>query len=207
MRDTGQMNAPDLRSQHARVVRASVEVVANAGIEDLPRPTPCGEWNLGDLLAHMTVQHDGFAAAAAGNGGDPTLWVVQPLGSDPFGAYAAAADRVVTAFAQDGVPEREFALPEISPITTFPGSQAMSFHLIDYVVHGWDVARTLDIPVSFDPDVLDTAIEIARSVPDGPQRLQPGSAFAPGLAAAGDAPQLDRIVAMLGRDPGWTSPT
>jgi len=198
------MTDPDLRDLHARAVRASVSVVSQVSTGDLGLPTPCADWHLSDLLTHMTLQHHGFAAAAAGNGGDLSLWTVQPLGPDPVGEYAAAADRVLTAFAQDGVLEREFALPEISPLTTFPGSQAISFHLVDYVLHGWDVARTIDVPFSLDPEVLDVALRIARSVPDGPQRLQPGAAFAPGVATNEDAPMLDRIVALLGRSPTWS---
>ncbi|MBA3368845.1 MAG: TIGR03086 family protein [Geodermatophilaceae bacterium] len=198
------MTVPDLRELHARVVRASVSVVARVSTGDLARATPCGDWQLSDLLAHMTVQHDGFAAAAAGNGGDISLWAVQPFGPASISEYAAAADRVLTAFAEDGVLGREFALPEISPVTTFPGSQAIRFHLVDYVVHGWDVARAIDVPFSLDPDLLDTGLKIAQSVPDGPERLRPGAAFAPGVATAEGAPILDRIVALLGRDPTWT---
>ncbi|MGI8626753.1 MAG: TIGR03086 family metal-binding protein [Geodermatophilaceae bacterium] len=197
------MATTDLRDLHARVMRASVTVVAQVRTDDLDRPTPCGDWTLAQLLAHMTVQHDGFAAAAGGNGGDPALWEVPPLGPDPVGAYAAAADRVVTAFAQDGVLDQEFALPEISPLTTFPARQAIGFHLIDYVVHGWDVAKTIDVQLVLDQEMLDVAIQIAQAVPDGAERLRPGAAFAPGLPTAEDAPLLDRIVAHLGRSPAW----
>lgn len=199
------MTTPDLLDQHSRAVRASVEVVSLLGDGDLARATPCGSWTLGELLAHMTVQHDGFAAAAAGSGGDITIWTSRPLGPDPIGSYSAAADRVVAAFAEDGVLDREFALPEISPITTFPGRLAVGFHLVDYVVHGWDVARTLDVSYDLDTDVLAAALRVAQSVPDGPERLEPDAAFAPGLAVADDAPVLDQIVALLGRDPTWSS--
>lgn len=198
------MTSTDLRDLHARAVRASVSVVSQVDVSrDLDLATPCENWTLSGLLAHMTVQHDGFAAAAAGNGGDLALWAVRPLDADPIGTYAAAADRVIAAFAEDDVLEQEFALPEISPLTTFPGRQAIGFHLIDYVVHGWDVARTIDVPLALDPDVLETGWVIARSVPDGPERLRFGAAFAPGQAAADDAAMLDRIVAYLGRPPTW----
>ena len=79
----------DLRNLHARAIRASVIVVNQVGADDLDRPTPCADWTLARLLAHMTVQHDGFAAAAVGNGGDPALWEVGPLGPDPTGASPA----------------------------------------------------------------------------------------------------------------------
>ncbi|MBA3338951.1 MAG: TIGR03086 family protein [Geodermatophilaceae bacterium] len=198
------MTETDLVRGHARVVRASVAVVSQLRSDDLDRPTPCGNWRLADLLAHMTVQHDGFAAAAAGNGGDPALWAVHPLGDDPVASYTAAAERVVSAFAQPGVLEREFALPEISPITTFSGTLAIGFHFIDYVVHGWDVARAVDVPFSLDADLEEIALRIAMSVPDGPGRAQPDGAFGPGKPVVDAAPVLDRIVAHLGRSPTWS---
>lgn len=197
------MTESDLLDLHARAVRGSVSAVSQATADDLERPTPCVSWTLGELLAHMTVQHDGFAAAAAGNGGDPALWEAQPLGPDPVGAYAAAADRVITAFAQQGVLEREFALPEFSPITTFRGRQAIGFHLIDYVVHGWDVARTIGVAYDLDPDLQDIALRIAMAVPDGPGRGGVGAAFAPALPASEDGAVMDRILAYLGRSPAW----
>ena len=186
---------------HRRAVLASVDVVSRIGDGDLGRDTPCAGWNLGDLLAHMTVQHDGFAAAAKGLGADPAVWQPRPLGADPTGEYAAAAHRVLDAFAAPGVLAREFALPEISTAVTFPAERAIGFHLVDYVAHGWDVARSLGLPYQLDPDVLDIALRIAAAVPDGENRLAPGAAFAPALPVPEDAPALDRIVALLGRSP------
>jgi len=186
---------------HRRAVLASVDVVSRIGDGDLGRDTPCAGWNLGDLLAHMTVQHDGFAAAAKGLGADPAVWQPRPLGADPTGEYAAAAHRVLDAFAAPGVLAREFALPEISTAATFPAERAIGFHLVDYVAHGWDVARSLGLPYQLDPDVLDIALRVAAAVPDGENRLAPGAAFAPALPVPEDAPALDRIVALLGRSP------
>jgi hypothetical protein len=65
---------PDLRAPDAVAVRNSVAVVAQVTAADLGRPTPCAAWDLRALLAHMTVQHLGFAAAAEGNGASPDIW-------------------------------------------------------------------------------------------------------------------------------------
>ncbi len=55
----------DIVTLDARVVRATVGVVSQVGPADLARPTPCADWTLGELLTHMTAQHDGWVAAAA----------------------------------------------------------------------------------------------------------------------------------------------
>lgn len=196
------MAARDIRELDARAVRATVAVVGRISRGDLDRSTPCATWNLGELLAHMTTQHDGFAAAAAGGGADPAAWESHSA-DDPVSAYADAAERVIAAFAENGVIDRKFALPEISTDVEFPAAQAISFHFVDYVVHGWDVARALGVPYDLDPDLLAPALEIALAVPGGERRLQPGAAFAPGRDASADAGPLDRIVSTLGRSATW----
>src|ERR1700760_1178506 len=129
----------DIRPSHRIAVLASVEVVSAVTADDLAKPTPCAGWNLADLLVHMTVQHRGFAAAARGNGADEAVWqpatVADAVVADPARTYAAAAAEVIDAFAADGVPDREFALPDFGAGATFPGAMAIGFHYVDYVVH------------------------------------------------------------------------
>ncbi|WP_084477589.1 TIGR03086 family metal-binding protein [Nocardia jejuensis] len=191
----------DLISVHARALRASIDVVSAVTTADLVKPTPCADWTLHGLLTHSIAQHHGFAAASRGNG-DPALWKVRPLGPDPVAEYRAAAEHVVAAFAEDGVLDRQFPLPEFTTDFTFSGRQAVSFHFIDYVVHTWDLARTLGRTITFDDDVLAAALPIARSVPGGALRTAPGAAFAPEVPWSGNS-ALDDILAMLGRSPNW----
>ncbi|MDX8033391.1 TIGR03086 family metal-binding protein [Lentzea sp. BCCO 10_0856] len=191
----------DLLAHHRAAVLASVAVVAQVQAADLGRPTPCAEWTLADLLAHMTAQHHGFAAAARGRGGEHAAWEVRPA---TVAGYTAAAEDVLAAFAEPEVPQREFELPEFRPVSRFPAAQAISFHLIDYVVHGWDVARSLGLDHHLAPDLAGPALRIALAVPDGDNRLEPGAAFGPALAVDDDADPLHRILALLGRSPEWT---
>jgi uncharacterized protein (TIGR03086 family) len=200
------MTAADIRELDARAVRATIDVVEGVKPTDLSRPTPCSEWTLGDLLAHMTVQHKGFAAAAAGRGADLQVWKVSAPGPDPVADYAIASELVIAAFAEPGVLERGLALPEIMPGVEFPAPQAISFHFIDYVVHGWDVARALGQPFELDDDLVQAAVPVADAVPEGDRRLRPGAAFRPGVPTPDGASPLDRILAMLGRAPAWTPP-
>ena len=132
----------DVRPFHRVAVLASVDVVNAVTPEQLRAPTPCAGWNLADLLAHMTVQHRGFAAAARGGGADPAVWrpdtVADAVAADPAGVYAAAAGDVLDAFTAEGVLDATFALPEFGPGAAVPGGLAIGFHFVDYVVHGWD---------------------------------------------------------------------
>jgi len=186
-----------------RAVAESVWVVSLVGPADLDRPTPCLQWTLGDLLAHMTAQHRGFAAAARGNGSDLSAWRVGPLADDPLKAYSVAADDVVAAFAEPGVADARFTLPEFSTEVTFRGERAIGFHFLDYVVHSWDVARSLGVHLDLPPDLVRAALPLAEAVPDGPGRAQPGAAFAPRLSPDPDAIDLDRLLALTGRSADW----
>jgi len=156
----------------------------------------------------MTVQHRGSAPAAQGGGADPARWdiatVADAVAVDPAGTYAAAAADVLEAFADDGVLTGSFALPEFGPGAAFPGSQAIGFHFVDYVVHGWDMARSIDAPFTLPADVISAVLPLVFAVPDGDFRTAPGSPFAPAIDAGEEVSDLDRVLLHLGRSPGWT---
>lgn len=197
----------DVRPLHRIAVLASVDVVAAVAPEDLRRSTPCAGWDLADLLAHMTAQHRGFAAAARGRGADLAVWepaaAADAVAADPAGTYAAAAAEVIEAFAADGVLDAMFTLPEFGPGAAFPGALAIGFHFVDYVVHGWDVARTIGAPFDPPPDVVAAALPLALLVPGGSARTAHGAPFGPVVATTDAVSDLDRTLSYLGRSPAW----
>jgi uncharacterized protein (TIGR03086 family) len=189
---------------------SSLAIVDSVDVLDLAAATPCAGWKLVDLLAHMTVQNRGFAAAARGFGDGPDVWhadaVVDAIIANPGDTYAESVRDVMAAFAGDAVLEASFALPEFGPNAVFPGAMAIGFHFIDYVVHDWDVAASLGLPYDVPTDVVDAALPLSLLVPDGEDREAPGAPFAHAI----DAPSttnLDRILRHLGRDPGWARKT
>ena len=199
----------DILPLHRTAVLASVETVKAVTPDDLAKPTPCAGWNLTDLLTHMTVQHHGFAAAARGRGAEDDVWdpasVADAVAADPADAYATAAADVLEAFSADGVLDAPFTLPELGPGATFPGVMAIGFHFVDYVVHGWDVARTIGAVFELPDDVVAAALPLALVVPDGDFRATDGAPFGPALAADGEIGDMDRILAHLGRSPAWAA--
>lgn len=176
--------------------------VAEAAPADLDRPTPCAGWNLDGLLAHMVGQDHGFAAATQADL-PASAFAPRPLASSPAAEHAAAGAAVVTAFAVAD-PAREVLLSDLG--LRVPLATSVGMHLLDTLVHGWDVAASLGRPVRYPGPLVAVALRAAERVPRDPAREQQGAAFAPALPdgdSAGDP--WHRVLLLLGRDPGWDS--
>jgi uncharacterized protein (TIGR03086 family) len=198
----------DLRGYHREAIEVASALVGGVRADGLGAPTPCGDWDLRQLLAHMTGQNQGFAAAARGELEDMGIWADRPLadGEEPGKVFAASGAQLVAAFAEiEDLPGGRMWLPEVRP-KPLPAAVAVGFQLVDTVVHAWDVARSIGVAVEFGPEVLAATLPIALAVPDGANRQEAGASFAPGLATHERAAPLDRVVAALGRDPRWAAP-
>jgi uncharacterized protein (TIGR03086 family) len=200
--------------QDTRAVRASVRVAAVASDVDLARPTPCAGWTLGDLLAHMTVQHEGFVAAAEGDGADLGRWQLRRFDPETLIAeYALASGRIIDVFSDPCVLDRQFFLPTVSTGRTFPARQAIGYHLVEFLVHGWDAARSLGVVYEPEADLVNAALAVARTFPDDDRRLRSRAPYRPALPrpAQPRPAQLNpvtgtfgQVLSWLGRNPGWT---
>jgi uncharacterized protein (TIGR03086 family) len=188
----------NIRELHRRSFEAVRPVVARVRATDLDRPTPCAEWDLRALLAHMTGQDRGFAAAALA---DVPAEAFAPR--DPA-TWEAGAAVVVAAFAAAD-PDRQVLMPEFGGMR-FPLDTVIGFHLIDTLVHGWDVATSIGAEVDYDDDLLAAARRTAEAVPEGDARTAPGAPFGPALSTVDGTDGWARTLALLGRDAGWAPP-
>lgn len=179
---------------HRRALDAAGAVIAGLRPADLARSTPCAGWDLGALLGHMIGQNHGFAATVEGPDASRSAFASRM--PDPA-AWAPSADRVAAAFA--AAPQvHDVLLVEISEKTRFPIATAVGFHLLDSVVHTWDVAAALGRDHRPDAELVDATLAQARLIPAGPvAREGPGAAFGPVLPSADDA--WPRALALVGR--------
>lgn len=194
----------DIVELHRRVMATSTDVVGTLSADQLERGTPCAGWSVRELLGHMIGQNYGFGAAASQRAG-ADAFASRPVGADPVGEYVRSAEFVVTAFAAPGLLERAVYLAEVRGGSEVAAATAVSFHLVDYVAHSWDLGVSIGSLPVFDDEVLASALRIAEAVPDDANRTVPGAAFAPAVQIdAGTAGTvLNRILALLGRDPSW----
>jgi uncharacterized protein (TIGR03086 family) len=194
---------------HRRSVTGLRPVVDRVTPADLERPTPCAGWDLRALLEHMAGQDRGFAAAVRaarqGDDVDVSAFAPHPLGPSPAATIADGLDEVVATFAAGA--DGPVLLPEFDRRVPLP--ILVQMHLIDTLVHGWDVAAALGVQADYgsrlDADVVAAALAMSEQIPDDEYRDTPGASFAHALPAPADADPWSRVLTLLGRDPAWTS--
>lgn len=188
---------------HRQATEAVQPVFGQIQPNDRHRVTPCPDWDLTQLLGHMVGQDHGFAAAVRADVGVDAFHP-RPLEAGSAAALASSLASVHKSFAQAD-PDRPVLLPEFEG-QRFPLATVIGFHFIDTLVHGWDVAATIGIPVDYEPELIAAALTKARGVPDGPFRDEPGGAFGRPLAKSSDSEPWRETLLWLGRDPDWAAP-
>jgi uncharacterized protein (TIGR03086 family) len=155
-------------------------------------PTPCPDWTVRDVVNHLVFGHRRFAAALTG--GTPPAPGDGPLMNDPGAAYRSSAEAMLAAFRAEGALER----PVTIPAGTLPGSVACELRVVEELVHGWDLARATGRPLEFRADLIEESIAFSRrQLGRIPADRTP---FGPSQPVADDAPALDRLAALLGRE-------
>jgi uncharacterized protein (TIGR03086 family) len=180
----------ELRPLHRTAMALADEVVRDIVPDDLYRATPCPDWDLAALLAHMIGQHHGFARAVRDGDAPRSSYAPVPFTAP---AWSASLELVLDAFAA-AEPEATVTEVELSP-TPLPLHRIVGAQLLDTVAHTWDVAQALGRQFEPSGKLLDTITVLATTIPDSARG--PGAAFGPVLPAHGGAWQ--RTLALLGR--------
>ena len=172
--------------------------------EDLGRPTPCSEYSVGDLLDHIAGLTLAFGGAAAKADG-PTSTMgpagdAENLDADWRSSLPLRLKALADAWRYPAAWE---GMTRIGG-QDLPGDVAGVVAFGELTVHGWDLAKATRLPFDVDPVGSAVLLELARQMFDGPDAPR-GSAFGPPVTVPADAPVLDQILGLLGRDPGWSA--
>lgn len=182
------------------------ELVARAGDDELGMPTPCPAYTLGDLIEHVGGLALAFTAAANKDSG--SRYVNQTpsgdasrLGEDWRQRIPRDLASLADAWREPGAWTGMTRIAGMDAPAEMVGLTAAD----ELVVHGWDVARATGQPYNCEPELLAAAQSFLAQFasPDAP--AGPDVPFGPSRQVPADAPPLDRVVALAGRDPGWPS--
>jgi uncharacterized protein (TIGR03086 family) len=193
------MTSPDLAPAAQRLA----ELVTRVPDDELGRPTPCPAYKLGDLIEHIGTLARAFAASGAKTGG-PILDQA-PAGDasrlEPGWRERIPAD-LETLAATWARPEAWTGMTRIAGMDA--PAEMVGITLADELaVHGWDVAQATGQPYDCDPEVLAAALSFLTrfTSPDAP--AGPTVPFGPSRESPTDAPVLDQVVSLAGRELSW----
>jgi uncharacterized protein (TIGR03086 family) len=159
-----------------------IDVLAGVTDSQLADPTPCTEYTVRDLIAHIDQVSHGFAGLAGSEPGaseDDIAQHVRGLGEawDDPAAWQGKSDAGGLE-----LPNRIWGRIAFTEI----------------VVHGWDLAKATGQPFDLPEETVQACYDhVAEFVPKAPV---PGL-WGPPVEVDSGAPLLDRLVAITGRRP------
>lgn len=167
--------------------------------DQLTAPTPCADFDVRGLIDHLLFWGPSLIGAArkemvappdGGPGGDRT---------DGIAALQAHLDALIDAWSDPAA---------WRGVTVMGGPMELPAPLVggmvagELIVHGWDLARAVDVTVDWNQDLL--AYAHAETTATAQQGREMGI-YGPEVAVDPAAPLLDRLLALTGRDPAWTA--
>jgi hypothetical protein len=169
------MAEPDNAVDLGPAARRLADLVASVKDDALERTTPCPAYSLGDLIEHVGGLALAFTAAGRK---EPNANTGPPPAGDASRLGADWRERIPRDLA--GLAQA-WAEPE-----------------------AWTGMTRSGQPYACEPEILAAAVKFLQmfASPDAP--AGPEVAFGPARVLLDEAPLLDRVVGLAGRDPGWS---
>jgi uncharacterized protein (TIGR03086 family) len=184
--------------------RRLADLVGGVPGELLDAPTPCPAYTLGDLVEHVGGAASAFTGAAVKDLGDATS-------QGPSGDASRLSDDWRTRIPRDLAaladawrdPDAWTGMTKAGGVD-LPGEVAGLVALDEIVVHGWDVARATGQPYDCDTPSLEAVNAFVSQFSEPGQEEARAGLFGPVVEVPDDAPLLDRVIGLTGRDPAWS---
>jgi len=176
------------------------------GVPDdrLGAPTPCPKYTVGDLLDHiggLTVAFTSAATKDLGESGSPPPGDAANLAGDWRTRIPADLEKLGASWREPGAWQGMTRAGGVD----MPGEVAGVVALDELIVHGWDLARATGQDFVPDGASLDAVAGFYAMFSGPDDEAARGDAFGKVVPVADDAPKLDRVIGLSGRDPSWSA--
>jgi len=171
-------------TMYERAAGNAAELARSVRPEQRGLPTPCSEWDVDALLAHMA-------------GG--SAYLLGALGVGTAGSAWPAADVVeacVSALREPGALQRRCQSPAGFEWSV---AEATAGTAMDQLIHTWDLGVALDAKRPMDPELSEAIV--AMFLPAMPDIGRQAGFVGPEVEVAPDATASDRLLAAMGRNP------
>lgn len=146
------VTSADTAALHGRASEWFGRVVDQIGAAQWHVPTPCSDWDVRELVNHVTGEAlwtpplmAGATIAEVGDRFDGDV-----LGETPVDAWHAAADQARASVDEPGALDRTVHLS----FGDTPATEYVSQLFADYLIHGWDLAHAIGADTRMDPDLV-----------------------------------------------------
>ena len=198
---TASTTISDTADSLARVLTDLATVLDGVTAQQSHDPTPCTDFDVAKLCEHIVGWLTNFAAGFADPEGKTPRANLDGYRApdDVATAVRAAAVQLDTAV-RAGAASRPLWIGQAN----MPGNLALGMILWEYLVHGWDLAQATK--QSWSPPADAAAESLAFAPGMLTEEFQgEGKEFAPRVSVREDAPAMDRLLGLSGRDPEWTA--
>ncbi len=168
-------------------------VLQAVGDDEWDLPTPCPEWDVRALVAHVVLGELQLAEVGSGVGAGSVEADASILGRYPLGVWRGTALAAISTASEPGFVERSFD----GPTGMVSASALLTVRSSENLIHGWDLARAIGQPYSPSPGLV-ALVEELWSDPDT-YRVAPTGFGPPLVPESIDA--WTRLLARLGRRP------
>ena len=168
--------------------------VHQVGPDQWDRPTPCSEWDVRALVAHLVDECRWVPYLLGGGTPDEAgdRFAGDPLGADPKGAWKEHSTAAREAFGEPGALERHVVLSsgEVS-------ARDYIWELtVDLTVHAWDLARGIGADEHLDHELVR---RIHAEVEKDAAELAASGLYAPPVPVPTHADLQTRLLGLFGR--------
>ncbi|MEZ5330462.1 MAG: TIGR03086 family metal-binding protein [Thermoanaerobaculia bacterium] len=157
----------------------------------LALPTPCDEWDVHYLIAHVVGGNRFAAHVLDGRSSSEAIELIMStaqLGDRPGDDFASTAAEQRRRFRADGGLQRSVDHP-LGRIST---RRFLGLRIFDCTLHAWDLAVATGADTALDPALVEAVLRIMRSEPAG-------IGFGLEPTAASDGTPQQQMLALAGR--------
>ncbi|MGD0447728.1 MAG: TIGR03086 family metal-binding protein [Candidatus Dormibacteria bacterium] len=163
-------------------------------------PTPCAEWDVRQLLDHVTSGNRMFAALASGERPEGMEGFLQlrarvapAADDDPVETFRTSGRRLLEIFSDPDFPDGTY----VTPIGEQSGAFMIQMRITETLIHGWDLARATGQTAAFPEAIAEQTLASMSLTLAGRPRDPRG--FGTEQPVPADAPALDRLAGFVGR--------
>ena len=183
----------DPRPRLSRALDQTRHQVDALGRDDLGRPTPCTDYDVRTLLAHVIAVLRKLTVVGRGEDlgavADPATDVTGEWGDE----FRRTWDRFEQVWSDDSALDRSYAMPWAS----MSGRELLDAYAHEFTVRSWDLARVTGRVDDLDPGLAEAALSwFADNVPAD---SRDDGHFGPVVEVPADADVYTRLAGYVGR--------